>query len=478
MTTVTRHAPATARRMWLTTALVSGGLFMAVVSTTVVSVALPTIAHDLAASATDLEWIVDAYVLVYASLLVAGGVVGDHRGHKGVFVSGVVVFGVGSLLTGLAPSVGALLAGRVVQGIGPALLIPSSLTILRATFADERERALAVGLWSTASGLAMAGGPAVGGLIVDGIGWRWVFLLNGPFAACLAGLAMRAIPRLPRAAARRRFDWFGAILATAGVAVLAFAVIEGQDRGWTAPLVLITFAVGVAVLAAFVAAERVRDDPLIDVSLFALPAFAAAIIAALVVFFAFVGAIVYFSVFFQQVQGQSPVAAGVDVCAIGIAYALAAAMGGRLVGAIGERIPLLAGLVVSGLATFGLLRLEPGTGIGAIWWNFAILGAGIGLCGTPMTTLAMSVVDVSRAGMASAVLNAARQIGQVFGVAVLGALVYAQLPGGSAGARLEPVSRPLFVDGLHHALVVAGLALLGAAAATAALVRPRTAAPT
>lgn len=464
-------------RMWLTTAVVAAGLFLAVVSTTMVSVALPTIGRDLGASTTDLEWIVDSYVLVYASLLIAGGVVGDHRGHKGMFVLGVVAFGLGSLVTGVAPTVGVLLGGRILQGIGPALLVPGSLTIIRATFADGRQRAMAIGMWSTASGVAMAVGPALGGLVVDGLGWRWVFLLNVPLAAGLAALAGRVVPRLARTAARRRFDWLGAILSTAGIALLAFAVIAGQDRGWTAALVLASFAAGVAVLVAFVVAEKSREAPLVDISLFARPAFAASIVAALVVFFAFVGAIVYFSAYFQQVRGHSPVVTGVDVCAIGIAYALAATLSGRLVGRIGERLPLLVGLVVSGLATLCLIRLGPATGFDAIWWNFAILGAGIGLCGTPMSTLAMSAVDVPRAGMASAMLNAARQIGQVFGVAVLGALVYAHLPGVGAGVRLDAVARSQFVAGLHDALTVAGLALIGAAAVVAPLVTARTATP-
>jgi MFS transporter, DHA2 family, methylenomycin A resistance protein len=168
-----RSSEEAGRGAWLTLAVVAGGLFLAVMSTTLVSVALPTIGRDLHASATDLQWIVDAYVLVYASLLVAGGVIGDRRGRKGVFMLGVTLFGAGSLLTGLASSIGVLLIGRVLQGLGPALLVPGSLTIIRATFEDPQRRALAIGLWSMASGLSLAVGPALGGLIVSGVGWRW-----------------------------------------------------------------------------------------------------------------------------------------------------------------------------------------------------------------------------------------------------------------------------------------------------------------
>jgi MFS transporter, DHA2 family, methylenomycin A resistance protein len=423
---------------WPTLVLVTAGLFLAVLSTTVVSVALPTIGRDLHAGAAGLEWTVDAYVLVYASLLLAGGAAGDRRGRKGTFLLGVGLFGLGSLAAGLAPSAGLLLAGRVLQGTGPALLIPGSLAIIRAVFTDDRQRSAAVGLWSTGSGVAMALGPALGGVIVGALGWRWVFLLNVPLTAALVMLGARVIPRPPRTPARGPFDWAGAAASASGAGLLAFAVIDGQDRGWASAPVIAAFAAAACVLAAFVIGERRRAEPLVDVSLFTRPAFAAANLAALIVFFAFVGAIVYFSVFFQAVQGRSPVAAGVAVCAIGVAYALAAAWSGRLAGRFPERWPLLTGLLISGVAMLALRRLGPGTGLGAIWWMFALLGAGAGLCGTPMTTLALSAVDVSRAGMASAVLNSFRQIGQVFGVAVLGAFVYARLPGGSAAGRRPP----------------------------------------
>jgi DHA2 family methylenomycin A resistance protein-like MFS transporter len=462
------RAPVAARRAWAALAVVAGGLFLAVMSTTVVSVALPTIGRHLHASAAGLEWIVDAYVVVYASLLVPGGVIGDRRGRKGLFMIGVAVFGLGSLITGLAPSVGLLLAGRVIQGLGPALLVPGSLTIIRTVFEDERQRAVAVGLWSTASGLALAVGPALGGVLVDRFGWRWVFLFNVPLAAAFVLLAARFVPRLAPAPARGRLDWLGAILSSGAVAILAYASIEGQDRGWSSPLVFGAFILGVVALVGFAAWERNRAGSLIDVTLFSRPAFAAANVAALVVFFAFVGSIVYFSAYFQQVQGRSPIAAGLDVSAIGIAFAIAASQSGRLVSRFGPRRPMLAGLVIAGVATLGLLRLGPDTGIAAIWWNFAVLGGGIGMCLTPMTAVAISAVDASRAGMVSAVHNSLRQLGQVFGVALLGALVYARLPG-AAGARLDRAQGELLVGGLHNALWVSGLALLAAAALAALL---------
>ena len=460
---------------WVSLVVVAGGLFLAVMSTTVVSVALPTIGSDLHATASDLEWVVDAYVIVYSSLLVAGGAIGDRRGRKGLFLIGVATFGAGSLVTGLAPGIGGLMAGRALQGLGPALLVPGSLTIIRATFTGERQRAVAIGLWSTASGVALAVGPAIGGLLVNAGGWRWVFLFNVPLTIVLLALAGRFIPRLPRTPVRTRFDWAGAVLTTAGVAILAYATIAGPGHGWTAPLVIAAFVIGAATLVALVAWERRAAGPLINVTLFARPVFTVANLAALVVFFAFVGAIVYFSAYFQQVQHHDAITAGLDVSAIGVAFALAASQSGRLVARLGPRLPMLTGLAVAGAATLGLLRLGLHTSIGAIWWNFAILGTGIGISLTPMTAVAMSAVSAAQAGMVSAVHNALRQVGQVFGVAVLGALVYARLPASaSAGPPLPQRQAELFLDGLHNAIWLAGLALLATAGIGAAVLTCRS----
>ena len=463
--TRSRHRP------WATLVVVAGGLFLAVMSTTVVSVALPAIGASMRASSAGLEWIVDAYVIVYSSLLVTGGAAGDRLGRKGLFLAGVTAFGAGSMVAGLAPSVGVLLAGRALQGLGPALLVPGSLTIIRAQFEDERQRALAIGLWSTASGLALAIGPALGGVLVADLGWRAVFLFNGPLAAVLIALAARYVPRLPRGTRpnRGRFDWVGAALTVVTIGALAMGTIEGQSVGWTSPLVLVAFAAGAAALASFVAWEARHANPLVDVRLFTRPKFVAANAAAFVVFFAFVGAIVYFSAYFQQAQGRSPLAAGFDVAAIGLFFALGASTSGRLTARFGARGPMIAGLVIAGGATLGLLRLGVATGIGAIWWNFALLGAGIGLCLTPMTTVAMSAADASKAGMVSAVHNAIRQVGQVFGVSVLGALVYSRLPARTVGVLLTHAQRELFVLGLRHALWLDGIALFTVAALAAVL---------
>lgn len=457
------------RSAWFALAVVTSGLFLAVVSTTVVSVALPTLGHDLHVSAAGLQWVVDTYTVVYAGLLVVGGAIGDHFGRKRLFLLGCGLFGAGSLGSAAAPALGLLLTARIVQGLGAALMVPGGLAVIRALFEHPVERAKAIGWWSTSSGIALAAGPPLGGLLVTAFGWRSVFAMNVPLALALILCGVWLLPALP-GRAQVRLDKAGAALSAAGVALPAVAVIEGQALGWAEPLTIAAFAAGALALAAFVVVERRRADPLIDVTLFARRSFSVANAAGFVVFFAFVGAVVYFSTYFQQVRGLSALGSGLRISVIGITYAITAAWTGRLVARTGERTPLLIGLVTSGAATLALTWLGPDTGFVPILVDFVVLGGGIGFCGTPVTTIAMSAIGPSRAGQASAVVNAFRQTGQVFGVAVLGALVYGDLPGtsGTSGVR-TPEQMSLLLSGLHRALGVCGAVLLVCAAVVGVL---------
>jgi len=464
---------ATSRRRLIALLVVASAQFMAVMSLSAVSIALPAIGRHLHATSTGLEWVIDAYQIVFASLLVAAGVISDRRGRKGMFMLGVGLFAAGSLVGAVAPSIGVLIGGRVLQGLGPAIVAPTSLAIISATFTESRERARAIGVWSAGSGLALALGPVVGGLLVDAFGWRAVFFVNVPLALAVMALSARYVQRIPRSPALHPFDWTGALLTTAAVALLTLGIIEAPSRGWLSGISVTALAAGLLSLAAFVAWERGRPGALVDVSLFRRAPFTVANVAGLAVFFAFVGAIVYLSAYFQQVQHRSALVTGLCVLPIGLGFFCGAPASGRLTARLGARPPMIGGLVLCGAATLGLLRLTPHSSIGAAWWDLLLVGLGAGLCLTPMTTTAVAAVDHERAGMASAVHNSMRQFGQALGVAVLGALVYADIPGGQvAGVRLGREQGGAFVSGLHLALLVAGACLL-LVAALAALLIPR-----
>lgn len=439
--------------------VLAGAQLLCVMSSTVVAVALPDVGRSLHASSTGLQWTVDAYALVWASFLVPLGVLGDRLGHGRQFLAGLVVFAAASLADGLAPSLGALLGARAVQGLGPALLTPASLAIIAATIPAGRERAAAIGLWSAASGLGMAIGPVVGGALVDPLGWRAVFLVNVPVALVLLAAGLRVIPRVRPAVPSSRYDAGGGAWSLLAVGVLVFALIEGQDRGWGAPPIVAAFVVSAAALAALVAWELRRPDPLIDVRLFARPAFAAANAAGVILFFAFIGMTVYFSIYFQQVQHASPVEAGLRLLPLGLGFALTAPLAGRAVGRVGARLPMSAGMALAGVALLGLLSLSADSTALQLGAWFTLLGVGSGLSMTPMTFTAMAAVEPDRAGMASAILNMTRQVGVALGVAVLGAIIYAGGPSAAA-----------YVDGMHTALVVCAIGVLAAAAAAAILV--------
>jgi predicted MFS family arabinose efflux permease len=284
-------------------------------------------------------------------------------------------------------------------------------------------------------------------------------------------LATRFIPMIPHSPATSSFDWTGAFLTTAGIGLLTFAIIEGPDRGWGSGLILGAFIAAFCALAAFVAWERRHEAPLIDVSLFSRAPFTVANLAGLAVFFSFIGGIVYLSAYFQQVQGRSALGAGLAVLPIGLGFFVGAPLSGRLVGRFGVRLPMVLGLGLCGAATLGLLRLEVDTPVSRLWWDLGAIGLGGGLSLTPMTATAMAAVRSDRAGMASAIHNSMRQVGQALGVAVLGSLVYAGVVGGvSGGLRLHGADAAAFVSGLHRALAVSGGCLLVAAALAVLLI--------
>jgi DHA2 family methylenomycin A resistance protein-like MFS transporter len=439
-------------------ATVTGAQVLSVASATVVAVALPDLSRDLRADGSEQQWIVDAFVLVFASLLVAGGVLGDRRGRRGALLVGLALFAAGSLWCALAPSVEVLLAGRVLQGVGPALVLPASLAIVGATYRDPLARARAIGIWGAGSGTGVALGPLLGGALVEVFGWRAVFAVNVPVCAVLAIAAVRTVPRDRPAPARHPFDAPAAALVTLAVAAVTFAVIEGRELGWTSAPVL-GAALGAAVLLVlFVRRERAHPAPLVDLAVLRERRFVAANLGGAVLFGALTGSAVYLSVFLQQVQGRGALETGLVLLPQGVLIAAAAPVAGRLVARTGVRPPMLVGMALCTAALLGLVSLEPATSAVHAGVVLGLLGIGTGLALPPMTATALAAVRARDAGMASALHNAARQLGQTFGVAVLGAIVVAH------------AERGAFVEGLHLALVTAAVAVAAAGVAIAVLV--------
>lgn len=447
---------------------------LSIASATVISVALPDLGRDLDATGSELQWVVDAFVLVLASLLIAGGVLGDRRGRKVAFLAGVTVFALGSLWCALAPTIEVLLAGRVLQALGPALVLPASLAIVSEVYPDPAARARAIGLWGAGSGIGVASGPTLGGAIVDAVGWRGVFAVNIPICLLLLVAGWKVIPHVRPARGPVRFDLAGALLLTLAVATLAFVIIEGREAGWTSAIILAGATVCVVATVAFARVERRHAAPLLDLALLRHRAFVVANIGGAGASFAFIGCIVFLSVFLQQVQGRSPGETGLCLLPLGVATASCAPIAGRLTARLGARTPILVGLTLATLAmTLLTVRLEVGLGAGSLAWMLALLGAGIGLTLPAMTATAVGSVEQARAGMAAAVHNACRQLGQALGVAVVGTIIFAQAGSASdGGRRLVGADAVAWTGGLHTALALCAV-LLAVALAGVALFVPR-----
>lgn len=454
-------------------ATVTAAQVLSVASATVVGVALPSLARDLAADGTEQQWVVDAFVLVFASLLVAGGVLGDRRGRRTALLVGLALFGLGSLWCFVAPTVEWLIAGRVVQALGPPLVLPASLAIVGSAYADPAARARAIGYWGAGSGLGVALGPLVGGLLVDGLGWRWIFGINLPLCAGLAWLALREIPRDRPGVPAHPFDALAALLLTSAVALLVFALIEGRELGWGSAEVLGALITTAVLGAAFARRERGHPAPLVDLRLLRHRSFVAANLGGATLYGTLTGLAVYLSVFLQSVQGRSALETGLCLLPQGALVVLCAPLAGRITGRFGPGPPILAGMAIFAVAIVALLRLDTGTPFAEVWWAFALLGAGTGIALPAMTVTALSAAPAERAGMASAIHNASRQLGQTLGVAVLGTIILARAGEGAEASVLEGVAAADWVAGLHSALVVAAGAVMAAMLVIAVLNRRR-----
>jgi EmrB/QacA subfamily drug resistance transporter len=407
---------------------------------TIVNVALPSIGRDLHASVSGLQWTIDAYTLVLASLLMLSGSMADRLGRKRTFVAGLIVFSAGSLLCSLAPSLGLLVVFRMLQAVGGSMLNPVAMSIITNTFTDPRERAQAVGVWGGVVGISMALGPVLGGLLVSSAGWRSVFWINIPVGLAAIVLALRYVPesRAPRA---RRFDPVGQAMWIVLLATLTYGIIEAPRRGWTSPAILAAFGVSAAALVAFLRYESRRKDPLIDLRFFRSIPFASATVTAVAAFAALGGFLFLNTLYLQEVRGLSPLHAGLDTLPMAVLTMVASPVSGRIVGRHGPRLPL----VVSGLslatACAMLARIDAVTPFTWLFAAYVMFGLGFGLVNAPITNAAVSGMPRAQAGVAAAVASTSRQVGSVLGVAVVGAIVTSSA-GQSVGADLSWASHP------------------------------------
>jgi len=410
------------RRWWVLVAMVFG-LFMPMLDNLVVNVALPTIQRDLGSGVSGLQWIIDAYTLTFASFMLTGGTLGDLYGRKRFFLTGLGVFVLGSLMCGLSQDLGQLIAFRAVQGLGAAMLLPGTLSIITATFTGK-ERGAAIGIWAAMSGLAIALGPLIGGWLVEHVSWESIFFINVPIGIVGATLAVIVVKESRDPTKSRRLDIPGLVTGTAGLFFLVFALIEGNDRGWTDGLILGAFALAALLLATFFVIESRREYPMLPLSFFKIPTFAASNVVAAAVFFALFGTTFFLSLYLQNVRGFSPVQAGIRLFPFTVMILIIAPIAGRLSDRYGSRWFMTAGTAILALGLALMLRSQPDSDYVAVLLPaMLVMGAGMAMTMAPMTAAVMASVPVQRAGVASAATNTSRELGGVFGIALLGAIV-------------------------------------------------------
>jgi EmrB/QacA subfamily drug resistance transporter len=416
------------QRRYLVLAICCLSLFIVGMDSTIVNVALPSIGRDFNAPVSGLQWTIDAYLLVIASLLMLSGSTADRVGRRRVFQVGLVVFTLGSLACSLAPSLGWLIAFRALQAIGGSMLNPVAMSIVTNTFTDPRERAQAIGLWGSTFGMSMALGPVIGGALVDSVGWRGVFWVNIPIGVAAVILTALYVPE-SRAARSRRPDPVGQSLVVVLLGTLSYGIIEGPSYGWGSAHILVCFAVAIAALAMFLWYEPRRDEPLVDLRFFRSIPFSGAAVTAVSAMMALGGFLFLMTLYLQDVRGYRPIIAGLFLLPMAAAMAASAPLAGRMIGARGTRIPLViagAGLIAGGLLLTQLTDSSP------VWYILVsglVVGVGMGWVNAPITNNAVSGMPRSQAGVASGIASTSRQIGSSLGVAIMGSVLAANLHG-------------------------------------------------
>jgi EmrB/QacA subfamily drug resistance transporter len=451
------------RNIWWTFAITSTALFMVTLDNLVVTTALPVIRKDLNSGLSGLEWTVNAYTLTFAVFLLTGAALGDRFGRRRMFSVGLLIFTLASAAAALAPSIGALDAARAVQGFGGAMVMPLTLTILSAAVPEER-RGLALGAWGGISGLAVAIGPLIGGAVVSGISWHWIFWLNVPIGLVLAPVALRQLDESHGPA--NRLDLVGVLLASGGLFGIVWGLVRGNSVGWSSPEIVGALVGGAAVLAGFVFWELRTKSPMLPMRFFRNRTFTLANISSLFMFFGMFGSIFLLAQFFQTIQGYSPLQSGLRILPWTAMPILVSPIAGALSDKVGGHRLMGLGLAMQAAGLTWIASVStPTTPYAQLVIPFALSGAGMALFFAPVANVVLSSVARAEEGQASGANNAIRELGGVFGVAVL-ASIFAHY-----GGYRDPSS---FVDGMNAAVYVgAAVVALGAVAAFAIKQRPR-----
>jgi EmrB/QacA subfamily drug resistance transporter len=428
--------------------------FVINLDTTIVNVALPTLVRQLHTSTSQLQWVVDAFNLLFAGSVLVFGSLSDRFGRKGMLLAGLSVFGLASLVGGLTDSAGALIAARAVMGVGAAMVFPATLSLLTNVFTEREERALAIGLWGAITGAAIALGPIVGGWLLQVFDWRSIFFAMTPIAAAAGILVLAYVPtsRDPHAP---RIDRAGFALSTATVALLVYTIIEAPNHGWGSARTLGSFALTAALAGAFVIWERRLEEPMLDLSLFGNPRFTAASVSVAISFFALSGFIFLVTQYFQFLKGYGPLSTGVRLLPVASCVAISSILGARLAVRVGTKLVVASGLLLMAAFYLWVTTASARTGYGTIAAQMVVLGAGMGATSAPATEAIMGVVPKAKAGIGSAVNDATRLLGGTLGVAVIGS-VYASLYA-SRLAQALPTGLPGTVARSAHASVGAAL---------------------
>ncbi|WP_157254335.1 DHA2 family efflux MFS transporter permease subunit [Nonomuraea typhae] len=454
------------RRRWVLGAVTLGS-FMTYLDNNVQNVALPTIQRELGLTLAGLEWVTTAYILLFAGLMLAGGRLADLFGARRVFLGGLAVFTLASLVAGLATTGTMLIAARAVQGVGAALLTPAALALLSQVFPEPAERGRAVGIWSAAGALSMALGPVAGGFISESLHWSWIYLINVPIGAGALWVAHRSLPSA-QIRVRHRLDLPGLAGSTVALFALTYALIEGPVAGWTAPVILGSFAVAALAAGVFLVVETRSDEPMIDLSLFRSRVFGGGLLSMGVWSFGVFGIYFFSALWLQNVLGFSPTQAGAAFVPMALLMAVVAVLSQRLAAAIGIGPAVALGLVLMAAAIFMLSGVGAGGGYGDVLPWFLLYGLGGGML-VPLTAAILGALPEGRGGVASGVLNVSREVFGLLGITVLGAILTSR----QSGSGLAPLAA--FLDAYQFTLVIAAaIVLAGVPVSLFALRRGRT----